>query len=324
MDEKEINIVGGYIPDAPDPNRYSYGAVFGAPDYPRKFVRPLPPGIKIPYQGKILSCVLCTFSFLNQFKSMINDGLNLVLSWRKPFSATGPYNTGRNLESVAKYLASAGQPQDRYCPNDPNLPEAEFMNTLLSQEGEQDSMRRIIGPHWWVDRDIPSLCRAVIQEPIMVTFGGINADWRKPFDQIVTQSNSGADWYHAVTLWDYDLDAGYFRIINWWGDEIRKISINFLFTGALSFRDIPDNDTTMLKVIKLADKNDNYVITGDTKRRIPDSDTYHYFAGQLGMIGSPVTVSQAEFAKFKIGEALPSVKLMRAFEPIAKDIFYEE
>lgn len=320
---KEFIITPGYIPDKPDIRNYSYGAVFGVGEYPRKFTRELPP-LNIPYQGKIPSCVLCSFTFLNQYKSYINEGSILNLSWRRPFSQTGLYNAGRNLANVAKYLQSAGQPQDKYCVDNPDLPEQTFMNPAMSQEGLNDELKRIIGNHWWIRPDnIAELCAAVVKEPIIITFGGINADWRKPFDEIVIQSN-GSDWHHAVVLWDYDLDAGYFRIVNWWGDNLRKISTSYKLTSALSFQDLPDGEKIMFKVIKLANKQDNWVVTGNSIRRIPDSDTFHYFKGQLGIINDPVVVTQAELGQYIKAEMLPSVKLMRALEGVAKDIFTEE
>lgn len=256
----------------------------------------------------------------------MNDKNNLDLSWRWPFAQTGPFTQGRNVESVAKFMQAAGQPQDKYCSDDITLAPDVFMNAQISLEGAVDSMKRRIGNHWWIKfNDLNELCAAIVKEPILITFGGVNKDWQKPFDQIVTQTpGAGSDWYHAVVAWDYDLDEGWIRIKNWWGDKERKISINYQLTSALSFADLPDEGETMFKVIKTADKADNWVITGNTRRRIPDADTYHYFKGQLGIITDPITVPQAEVDKYVIGEMIPSVKLMRALEGVAKDIFYEE
>ncbi len=321
--EKEFIITGGYIPDKPDKRNYSFGAVFGAPEYPRKFTREMP-DLNIPYQARVPGCVLCSYTFLNQYKSLTNDKNNLNLSWRYPFSKTGAYGAGRMLESVGNYLHDNGQPQDKFCEDNPNLPELEFMNAQLTAEGVDDATKRRIGVHWWVrTENLAELCAACFKEPIMITFGGNNPDWQKPFGEIVQKTGLDA-WYHAVVLWDYDLDAGYFRIVNWWGDGLRKISINYKLTSALSFLDLPDERNIMFKNLKTATKQDNWVITGTTKRRIPDSDTFHYFKGQLGVINDPEIVSEAELAKYITGEALPSVKLMRALESVAKDIFLEE
>lgn len=319
---KNIKPTGGYLIDTPDPRNYSYGSIFGVPAYPRKFLRTLP-DINIPYQGRVQSCVSCSFTWLNQYKSLLNDNNNLNLSWRKVHASTGAYGIGRNLKIIAKYLESAGQPQDQFCEDNPLLDEAEFMKVILSQEGNEDALKRIIGSYWWVKPDsIDELCSAVVAEPIIITLGGINKDWQKPYGEIVTQSN-GSDWYHAIVLLGYDLDAGYFQGLNWWGDGLRKININYKLTSALSFRDIPDKND-MFKVIKLEDKDDQYMITGNVKRRIPDSDTFHYFKGILGIINDPVVVSEQELNQYVVGEMLPSVKLTRALGGIAKDIYFEE
>jgi len=67
-------------------------------------------------------------------------------------------------------------------------------------------------------------------------------------------------------LLGYDLDKGYLEIANWWGDKIRKIDINYSLTGALSFRDLPDEENVMLKLIGLLKnevKTDQYTLGRD-------------------------------------------------------------
>lgn len=316
----EIIPIGGAIPDAPDPRRYSYGSVFGVDSYPRRFVREIPP-INIPYQGQIPSCVPCTKTYLNEYNSYINDGENLNLSWRLPFAKTGPYNQGRNLEDVAKYMQGQGQPQDKFCEDNVKLSENEFMNPVMTIEGTEDAQKRIIGPHWWLRADnIAEICSALFNgPPLSATLGGISSDWTKPYDQIIVNTN-GADWYHNFVIWDYDLDAGYYRIINWWGDGLRKLSINYPLTSVLSFADVPDTKN-MFKVLKTIDKQDNWLISGNTRFRIPDIDTFHFFKGKLGVINDPIVVSQEELDKYIIDEMLPSVMLTRTLEPISKDIY---
>lgn len=326
LNHENIKPIGGYLIDKPDIRNYSFGAIFGVGEYPRKFTRELPP-INIPYQGQIPSCVACSFTFLNEYKSFINDKNNLNLAWRYPFAKTGPYNAGRNLADVAKFLQNSGQPQDQFCADDIRLPEQEFMNPTISNAGIEDAGKRIIGNHWWIRPDNQAeICAAVVKEPIVITLGGVSKDWVKPYDEIITATpGAGADWYHAIVLWDYDLDAGYFRIVNWWGDGLRKLSIIYPLTSALSFADIPDDKSkTMFKIIKTATKQDNWLIAGNTRLRIPDSETFHYFKGVLGIIGDPIIVSDQEINQYIVGEMLPSVKLTRALGGIAKDIYFEE
>ncbi len=326
MDYKDIKIIGGYIPDKPDIRNYSYGSVFGAEPYPRKFHRP-DPEVKIPFQGQIPSCVACGLTLLNEYKSLKNDKNNLELSWRRPFSQTGLFNQGRNVEDVLQYIEASGQPQSKYCPNDVSLAEKEFMNPEMTQEALDDEKKRMIGKHWWIRADnLNEICPAVIKEPIAITFGGNNSDWQKPFNEIVRFTPAlGADWYHLTVLWDYDLDEGWFRICNWWGDQIRKIAINYPLNSVSSFADIPDErQNTMFRVLKTADKQDNWMITGTNKRRIPDSDTFHYFRGQLGIIDDPEIVTQEELDKYITSESLPSIKLMRVLEEVVRDIYLEE
>jgi hypothetical protein len=313
----------GLIEMPEDKNDYRYGAIFSVEEaIPRKFKRDLPIGLNVPCQGQVPLCVSACFTFINQYKSYVNDKNNLNLSFRKVHSATGPYGRGRYLREVAKYLQSNGQPQDKYCPDNVTLSSADFMNTNLSSEGIEDSLRRKIGPYSFVnDGNINELCSAIIKEPIAGSLGGTNEDWRKPFHEIVKQT-AAPNWYHCFSFWDYNLDEGWYGIYNWWNDGYRRISIDYKLTGSISFEDLPDGDNKiMLKAVKAIGEIDIYVIVGNNKHLIPDSDTQHYYLGTLGILNPVIEITKEELNGYTEGEKIPSIKLMRAIEPIAKDIF---
>lgn len=240
----------GLEPLPKDERDFEYSAIFGEEKYPRKFKRELPAGMNIPYQMRVPACVNCAFTFANQFKSRVNDNNDVDLSWRDLHAKTGEYNRGRHLRVPAKRLQSSGQPQDKYCEDNALLPEKEFMAVNLSAEGELDALKRRIGAYSFITPILDKVCQAVIKEPIIITLGGHNDDWRKPFNEIVRQTKS-PKWYHAIVLWDYNLDEGWLGVYNWWNDGYRRISIDYLLTGALSFRDLPDNDNIMMKLIGL-------------------------------------------------------------------------
>lgn len=309
-----------------DKNDYKYGAIFGTEkDILRKFSRELPKGMNIPYQGNVPACVNACFTFVNQYKSRVNDGNDVNLSFRKLHAETGPYGEGRYLRVPAAYLKTNGQPQEKYCPDDVSLPQEEFMNVALTPEGIEDSLKRKIGVYSFVnDGDLNELCSAIMREPIVGSLGGTNEDWRKPFNEVVKQTMQ-PKWYHSVCFWDYDLDEGWIGIYNWWNDGYRRISIDYKLTGSISFEDLPDGDNdTMFKVLKTIDRQDHWLIVGDTRRRIPDSDTFHYFKGQLGIIDDPIVVLREELKRYTVGEMLPSVLLTRNMAEIASNIFKEE
>ena len=313
----------GLVKMPEDKNDYRYGAIFGIEKkIPRKFKRDLPNGLNVPRQGQVPACVSACFSFINQYKSCVNDNNNLDLSFRKVHSATGPYDRGRYLREVAKYLQSNGQPQDKYCPDEVTLSPADFMSTALSPEGIEDSSKRKIGPYSFVnDGDLNELCSAIIKEPIAGSLGGVNEDWRKPFNEIVKQT-AAPKWYHCIALWDYNLDEGWIGIINWWNDFYRRISIDYKLTGSISFEDLPDGDNkTMLKTVTTKEDVDIYVIVKNKKHLIPDSDTHHYYIGTLGILSPVATITKEELDGYEEGEKIPSAKLMRVLEPVVKDIF---
>ena len=306
-----------------DQNDYQYGAIFGVnKDIPRKFSRELPKGMNIPYQGNVPACVNACFTFVNQYKSRVNDKNDVNLSFRKLHAETGPYNQGRYLREVAAYLKANGQPQDKYCPDDVALPPEKFMDATLSPEGLKDSSRRKIGAYSFVnDGNLDELCSAIIKEPIVGSAGGTNEDWKKPFDQVIQQTAS-PDWYHSFCLWDYDLDERWLGAYNWWNDGYRKISIDYKLTGSISFEDLPDGeDEIMLKSVTTKEDVDIYVIVNNKRHLIPDSDTQHYYIGTLGILSPAVEITKDELDGYEEGERIPSAKLMRVLEPVVRDIF---
>ena len=300
-----------------------YSAVFGVEKtIPRKFRRPLPIDLKTPYQKRVPSCVSCCETFINQYKSRINEGNKVELSWRKVHADTGEYGVGRNLRAIAKYLQGKGQPEDLYCPNNADLSESDFMKVDLLPIGIANALKRRIGPYSFVnDGDKNELCYAITKEPIVGSLGGINEDWRKPFSEVIKQT-AQPKWYHSIALWDYDLDERWIGIRNWWNDGYRRISIDYKLTGSISFEDLPDGDTTtMLKAIQATGDIDIYVIAENKRHLLPDSDTQKFYLNDLKILLPTIEVTREELEGYEEGERIPSIKLMRALEPVVKDIF---
>ncbi len=322
--EEEIIIPenpGGVL-EKMDPRNHKYGAIFGEEaNLPRKFILQIPAGFPVPYQGSIPCCVICSFTFINQWYSWMNDNNKINLSFRKPFADTGKYNEGRSLYPVAEYEKSKGQPQDKFCPNNIALPPAEFMKADLTPEGIADAALRKIGPYSWPETQAEIMSSIFTGNPVILTSGGNNTDWRK---EIIKLINPVA-WYHAYVVIGWDLDLGIWYAANWWKDGIRKIDINYPLTGALSFRDLPDGDKqTMIKTVRVAGKVDVYAINGNQKNLIPDSDTFHYFKGVVPILADTIEISQAELDQYTEGETMPSVLLMRTLGPVVPNIFLKE
>ncbi|MHA1880047.1 MAG: hypothetical protein ACTSYG_06585, partial [Candidatus Heimdallarchaeota archaeon] len=272
---------------------------------------------------RVPSCVSATHTFINQYKSLVNDKNCLNLSWRKVHAETGEYGRGRNVRSVVKYLQKNGQPQDKYCKDDAALPEKEFMNVNLNPEGIADASKRKVGIYTFLQLVHDEIFPAVVKEPIGITLGGTNEDWQKPFNEIVQQTKK-PQWWHSVCLWDYNLDEGWIGIYNWWNDGYRRISINYKLTSALTIRDLPDNNNNMLKLIKTKESDEQYFAVGENRYRIPDSETLHFYKGKLGIVGELQIISNEEMNKFAKGEDVPSIKLMRwinSGKEIINDIF---
>lgn len=318
-----------YIPDdkglilESDNRDYQYGAIFGEKkDVPRKFIHQIPDELSTPYQGRVPCCVSCAFTFINKFNSYANDNLKLDLSFRKVHAETGEYNIGRSLYGIAKYLQKKGQPQTKYCDNNVYLSPADFMDARLDAEGTNDAYKRTIGDYSFVNiNNRQELMSAVMEQPVVFTYGGNNDDWSRP----IIKQTMPIRWYHAVVCIGWDLDEGVWYIKNWWKDETRKVDINYPLTGAMSFRDLPDEENSiMLKTLRAVGTQDVYVISGNQKLRIPDSDTLHYFMGKLPILKETVEVTKEELDKYTEGETMPSVKLMRTLEPICADIFLNE
>lgn len=313
----------GLVPVEPDSRDHSYGAIFGEEaSLPRKFILDMPTGMTTPYQGQVPSCVSCAFTFANEFNSRKNDGNDIVLSFRKIHADTGAYKVGRSIYQVAEYEKGKGQPQTKYCPNNVDLPAEEFMRATLTPEGIEDASKRKIGPYSFLDvNNRNELMSAIFNGPVVFTAGGNNTDWRK---EIIRETNPAA-WYHAFVGIGWDLDKGVWYIKNWWNDGIRMVDINYSLTGALSFRDLPDGEKNqMIKTVRVTGKNDVYAISGNQKCRVPDSDTLHYFLGQLAIFSETVEITQAELDGYAEGETVPSIKFMRALQPICADIFLNE
>ena len=307
-----------------DARDIKYSAVFGeAKDVPQRFDRPIPVGLKVPYQKQVPSCVSCCATYINQYKSRINDGNNIEGSWRKIHADTGEYGVGRNLRSIASYLQKKGQPEAKYCPNNADLIAAEFMKADLLPEGIANALRRRVGPYTFVnDGDKNELAYAMVKEPIFSSLGGTNEDWRKPFSEIVQQT-AQPKWYHSVALIDFSFTEHWWGIMNWWNDGYRRISMDYKLTGSITFEDLPDGDkTNMLKTVRASGDLDIYVIADGKRFLLPDSDTQRFYLNDLKIIEEIVMeISQEELQGYPEGEKIPSIKLMRVIEPIAKDIF---
>lgn len=262
----EIPSTTGVIEMPKDVRDYQYSAIFSKVKYPRVFKRDLP-NLDIPYQGRVPSCVACCFTFINQYKSYQEDKKELNLSFRKVHAETGSYDRGRHLRGVAKYLQTAGQPEDKYCADDISLSEDSFMSVQLSAKALGNSLKRKIGAYSFVNMEIDSLCQAILESPIAISLGGNNKSWSKHKDQIIRLEGE-AKWYHCVALWDYNLDEGWFGIYNWWGDKYRKIDINYSLSGAISFRDLPDEENTMLNLIGDNSTKNQFALGKDGKLRL--------------------------------------------------------
>jgi len=147
MPQYQIPTNPGLEPLPKDERDYSYSGIFGKQDYPRKFKRELPKGLDIPLQLRVPACVNCAFTFVNQYKSRVNDNNDVNLSWRYLHAKTGEYGRGRHLRTVAKWLQKSGQPQDKHCEDNASLPEKEFMDVNLTASGELDAQKRRIGAY---------------------------------------------------------------------------------------------------------------------------------------------------------------------------------
>lgn len=313
----------GFVPVPDDPRNHSYGAIFGEEaSLPRHFIHDMPSGMNTPYQGQVPCCVSCAFTFANEFNSRKNDGNDITLSFRKIHADTGVYEAGRSIYQVAKYEKEKGQPQNKYCVNNVELTKSEFMCATLTPEGIEDASKRKIGPYSFLDvNNRNELMSAVFNSPVVFTAGGNNPDWRKS----IIKQTSAAAWYHAFTCIGWDLDKGVWHIKNWWNDGVRMVDINYPLTGALSFRDLPDGEKNqMIKTVRVTGKNDVYAISGNQKMRVPDSDTLHYFLGQIPIFSDTVEITQEELNGYTEGETVPSIKFMRALQPICADIFLNE
>ena len=339
----DINNLGkGCIPDIPDKNDFIIEEILGSPtlfDWEKGFdIEDKVGKIKIEAQGTSSSCVGCAWSYYLQVLEIIENKKFTDLSHKDIYSRIFQPQGGASLRDGAKIAVNRGVAKEvsnlSYEKEQP--PSEAFMREIingLEKEAEQfKSKSYATTTHNNIDffasyiRDHHGLISGVM---------GDNIGWRNEF----VKPPEHLDWGHALYFGKAKTINGkkYLGFCNSWGTKWGDKGWGWLgqdYFGTVNYQNVLfnlwtlidniNNNKIMLKVLKTIDKQDNWLIVKNTRRRIPDSDTFHYFKGQLRIIEDPVIVSQTELDGYAIEEMIPSVKLTRMMKEVVSDIFKEE
>jgi C1A family cysteine protease len=211
----------------------------------------------------------------------------------------------------------------------PTKPPTEaFMRELVSSSDEEATIYGSKSYATTTHNDIEWIAQMIRDNNGVVSgFIGTNEGWATA--DIRPPKDGEIKWGHAVYLIGAEMRNGKqaIKFINSWGENWGDGGYGYFYADSLGemfdLWTLIDKINTMNRVIKTADKQDNWVIKDSSKFRIPDYETFSYFE-KLGFIGFPETVEQAELDKYAVGEMLPSIKLTRTLEHIIKDIFLNE
>lgn len=253
---------------------------------------------RIPFQGRILSCVSCTVSFINQFFS-IKEGNNVFLSWAFIYKLVQHFNGGTRVRDNMNVQISSGQ-----CENN-LLPESFFNGLFGSEKRAQDRseithyMRenaknyKTKGYFQINPRNRTELKTAILEAPVLIGVYTNSIEWQQ--SPIIKDTGTTATYGHVVALIGWD-EEGDWIIADW--DRKRPIKVldkNFQIVTAYAILDIPDNfKATMLQAKKLQGTNKIYIILPNGKFQHVSSPAQWQALNEKKMIAGSIGEITAE------------------------------
>jgi len=295
-------------------------------------------GIKVEQQSLSLSCVAQSSSkyaeVLNYFDVIKKEDLSAKFIYSRIFLPAG----GAYIKDAFTILIDEGVPLERF---DPSYPPTEtYLRTKNLTQNVLDNAKKYkiksyaeISPKGHID----ILKQGIYNNKGCITgFIGSNPGWSSAF---VREPETGEQtWGHAVyvTGWRKINGKEYFQFLNSWGEEwggengfgyfemsyLNNFGFN-IFTAVDIPIEIINELKNMLKTIRLANQNDQYIVGKDNKKyKFTDEESLSFAANGLGICTtSPTVVTQQEYDSYPIGGTFPSVALFKAISPIAKDVF---
>jgi len=314
------DIVLGDIPYIPDPNAPTWEVGFNNEDKYGK--------LKREHQGSSLSCVGQGWSKYVEMLNKIYSGIFKDLSAKDVYSQIYLDNGGAYIRDGAKICVDPGVCEEKYLSSyllDGSYPTETFMRvrTILNETLYNNSRNKFkalrfvhlnlsnpIGPRVIKDEDWETIRQIIWQ------FGGFVSGYKG----------------HCMYVAGYGLVNGKKTIyfINSYGEGSdrewnEETSDAFYDVTFLYFMENTPPKIDMYRVIRVKDKDDQYIVVDNDVYKIPDVETWKLYR-DIKMIEDkgPDVISQKDFDKFTYMGILPSKKLMDVLEPIARDIYLSE
>lgn len=305
MDNKEIELLKkacGAIPQEPEIKHARYELIFGIGDAkPINWLEFFSPRER---QWWIPFCV--TYSRLAIAEAIARScGLIIEFSKRWLGVISGTTKKGNYLTTVSDAFRKKGCVLQKFCT---------FTKKMISEGWLPGNWERIFdlsdvdpnvrkylgGNHSWVPRNPRAISDALAYSPIQLSCP-VGDTWE---DEIVTPP-SVIHGYHAIAC--YWIDDKYYYIQDSCGRELKKLTHNYPLTGAMSFRDLPENWREVQNMKNRINHNDEqYIVNGNKIHHIPDPDTLNLFI-EIGWISKSEPQKVNDLSVYEVGKPLPSV-----------------
>ena len=254
-------------------------AIMKHPSYPRN----------LAFQDSILSCVPSSLCELKQFYL----DWELYFTWRWPYGNVRHFNGGTRFKDIMR-VCQRGMLLDVRLPTSQFWGgEARMQTVHLYRDGrwhkatkeELDDLAKAaddfgLGSWSYVYyKDRTAMKHALQKAPIPVGLWIQKGNWHSWKDtnrKIYWDTTRSGNWAHLVLMVDWDDDLGGWWITDHDGSGLKLLDYNYPLVFAASVSDGKSGeDNPMLRVIKLADKSEYYVVfTDNTKAHIPEWELF--------------------------------------------------
>lgn len=238
------NKTGGWMPDEPDARDFKYAEhfkeeIFGAV-LPEKFIRTMEELPRLPRQYRILSCVSCAFTFVNNFNSKHYSKNDVFLSWRMIYSLVYHYATGTTFKDNSNALRGYGQCTNAFLPEELSyLGEYAVRDRKkISKEAYEVAENYKIGGYFYINKNQAEMKAAIQNSPIIVGVYTNNNIWK---EGKVIQWNGWSQYGHGVSIAGWDDSIRAWQVCDWDGGGFKWLSYDYPLMSTVTLRDLPDN-----------------------------------------------------------------------------------
>jgi hypothetical protein len=305
---------GGWVIDKVDERDYKFVDYFGKDVFgaviPTKFIWEKDKLPVFPFQDSALSCVSCSFTFVNSYHSK-NDENDVLLSWRHLFASVPQFSGGTSFRDNAECLRKTGQCEDLLMPGSQyyhalnQAAEKKFINENQNVLDNAKSYK-IKGYFQVRAYNKAELKTAVMKAPVIIGVYTNLSAWSK--DVIVYDGFQ--QFGHAIVICGWD--EKYWYIADWNGvKELRKMDINHPIASATVVADIPDDiPTLMLKTVKIEEDPKIWILFRNGKRQHITSWEQYQAGLEKKLWNAYVMVPKEELDLYPVDEKNPLAFLL--------------